>query len=125
TPRSLLHAQSVTGTILGNVLDSSGAAVPNAAITLTNQDTGVVRTATSSADGVYNVPSLVPGKYTVEVRAQGFTPAQVKDVVVNVGSNARADVTLQIGATTQTVTVTESIPTVETTSSEVSQIMDE
>ena len=49
----------------------------------------------------------------------------MKDVVVNVDSNARADVTLQVGATTQTVTVTESVPTVETTSSEVSQVMDE
>ena len=124
-PQVRLSAQTVTGTILGTVLDSSGSTIPNAAITVTNQDTGVARTVESSSDGLYNVPSLLAGKYSVEVRAQGFAPAQIKDVVVNVGSNARADVTLQVGATTQTVTVTESIPTVETTNSEVSQIMDE
>src|SRR6185437_5251827 len=120
-----LNAQTVTGTILGNVLDSSGAAIPNAEITITNQDTGVARVSAGSADGVYSVPSLIAGKYTVGVKAQGFSPAQVKDVVVNVGSEARVDLRMQVGSTTQTVTVTESVPMVETTSSEVSQVMDE
>ncbi len=124
-PAAHLSAQTVTGTILGSILDSSGSAVPNATVTVTNQDTGVVRTADSSSEGLYTVPSLLAGKYTVEVHAQGFAPVEVKNVVVNVDSNARADVTLQVGATTQTVTVTESVPTVETTSSEVSQVMDE
>ena len=54
-----------------------------------------------------------------------FSPAEVKNVVLNVGSEARADLTLQVGSTAQTVTVTEAVPTVETTSSEVSQIMTE
>jgi hypothetical protein len=120
-----LRAQTVTGTVLGNILDASGAAVPNAQITVTNQDTGVIRTAASTADGNYNVPSLAPGKYSVEARAQGFTPAQVKDVVVNVGSNARVDLNLQVGQVTQQVTVSEALPTIETTSSEVAQVMDE
>ncbi len=82
---SFLQAQTVTGTILGNVADSSGAAVPNAQVTVTNQDTGVVRTAVTTAEGVYTVPSLLAGKYSVEAQAQGFTPAQVKDIVLNVG----------------------------------------
>jgi carboxypeptidase family protein len=122
---SLLSAQTVTGTILGNVLDSSGAAVANAQITITNQDTGVVRGAASTGDGIYNVPSLQPGKYSVEAKAPGFSPAQVKDVVVNVGSNTRVDLTLQLGQVTQQVTVSEAIPAIETTSSEVAQVMDE
>ena len=107
------------------MLDSSGSAVPNATVTVKNQETGVARTTATSAEGFYTTPSLIPGKYNVQVSTQGFAPAEVKDIVVNVGSNARVDVTLQVGATTQTVTVTESVPTVETTSSEVSQIMDE
>ena len=123
-PLLSLRAQTVTGTILGNVLDASGAAVPNAEITVTNQDTGVARTATSTSDGVYTVPSLLAGRYSVEARAQGFTPTQVKDIVVNVGSNARVDFALQVGQVTQQVTVTEALPTVETTSSEMSQVMD-
>src|SRR5690348_6348040 len=122
---SVLYAQTVTGTILGNVLDASGAAVPNAQITITNQDTGVVRGAASTGDGVYDVPSLLPGKYTVEAKAAGFTPSGVKDVVVNVGSNTRVDLTLQLGQVTQQVTVSEAVPTIETTSSEVAQVMDE
>ncbi len=66
-------------------------------ITVTNQDTGVSRAVTSTADGVYTVPSLLAGKYSVEAKAQGFTPSQVKDIVVNVGSNARVDFALQVG----------------------------
>jgi hypothetical protein len=120
-----LRAQTVTGTVLGNILDASGAAVPNAQITVTNQDTGVIRTAASTADGNYNVPSLAPGKYTVEARTPGFAPSKVKDVEVNVGSNARVDLSLQVGQVTQEVTVSEALPTIETTSSEVAQVMDE
>ncbi len=73
-----LRAQTVTGTILGNVLDASGAAVPNAEITATNQDTGVARMTTSTSDGLYTVPSLLAGRYSVEARAQGFTPPKSK-----------------------------------------------
>lgn len=124
TPAHLL-AQTVTGTILGNVLDPSGAAIPNAVITVTNQDTGVVRNAASTASGVFNVPSLLPGKYRVQASAPGFSSSEVKDVKLDVGSDARVDLTLSVGSTTQTVTVTEAVPTVETTSSEVSQVMDD
>src|ERR1700676_1103777 len=61
-----LFAQTVTGTILGNILDPSGAAIPNAVIVITNQDTGVVRNAARTASGFFNVPSLLPGKYRVQ-----------------------------------------------------------
>jgi Carboxypeptidase regulatory-like domain len=85
----------------------------------------VVRNALSTTEGVYNVPSLAPGRYTVEAKAQGFSPAQVKDVVLTVGSDSRVDLKLQVGQTTQSVTVSEAVPVVETTSSDVSQVMDE
>jgi hypothetical protein len=117
------QAQTVTGTILGTVLDTSGSAVPNAQIAITNQDTGVSRSAISTSEGIYNVPSLLPGKYSVEARAQGFSPAQVKDVEVSVGSDSRVDIKLQVGQVTQEVTITEAVPMVETTSAEVSSVM--
>lgn len=120
-----LRAQTVTGTVLGIVLDTSGAVVPNAQITITNQDTGVVRAAATSADGLYNIPSLEAGNYTVDAKALGFNPVQVRNVVVTVGSSSRVDLRLQVGSTTQSVIVTEAVPTVETTSSEVSQVMNE
>jgi hypothetical protein len=123
--RAPLHAQTVAGTILGNVTDASGSVIPNAPISITNQDTGVARNATSNSDGVYDVPSLLPGKYTVEARAQGFSPFAVKDVVVEVGSSARVDLKLQVGQNTQQVTVTEAVPIVDTTSSEVAEVMNE
>src|SRR5262245_8509357 len=78
-------AQSASGTIVGNVMDTSGAAVP-ATITATNQDTGVVRNTATSESGIYHIPSLLPGNYTVEARAPGFGPVQAKDVMVRVGS---------------------------------------
>ncbi len=124
-PATQLNAQTVTGTILGNVFDASGAAVPGAQITVTNQDTGVSRTTTASADGGYTVPALLAGQYTVAVKAQGFTPLEVKDVVVNVGTEKRTDLHLEVGAVSQQVSVTESAPTVETTSADVSQLMEQ
>ncbi len=120
-----IQAQTVSGTINGTVQDASGAVVANAQISVTNQDTGVIRTTTSTADGVFSVPSLLPGRYTVQAKSQGFNTAEVKDVVVNVGSETRADMRLQVGTTSTAVTVTESIPTVETTSTDVSQVMDQ
>jgi hypothetical protein len=118
-----LHAQSASGAIVGNVMDPSAAAVP-ASITVTNQDTGVVRNTASSPEGLYNVPSLLPGNYTVVARAPGFGPVQVKDVVVRVGSETRVDLTLQIGALAETLTVTEAVSVVETTDVDVSQVLD-
>jgi Carboxypeptidase regulatory-like domain/TonB dependent receptor len=120
-----IQAQTVTGTITGSVLDPSGAVVPNAAISITNQDTGVVRATTGTADGLYSVPSLLPGRYNVQVKAEGFNAAEVQNVVVNVGTDTRVDLHVQVGTTNQAITVTESIPTVETTSTDVSQVMNQ
>ena len=120
-----LPGQTVTGTIAGTVLDPSGAAIPNAAITVTNEDTGIVRNSVATTDGVYTIPSLLPGKYTVEGKAQGFGTVQTKNVTVAVGSDTRVDLTLQVGSTTQNVVVTGAAATIETSNAEVSQLMDE
>jgi hypothetical protein len=120
-----LQAQTVTGTINGSVLDTSGSAVPNAQVIVTNEDTGTVRNVITNSSGQYTVPQLPAGRYEVEGTAQGFSTAQLKDIEVTVGSNVRVDVRLQVGEVTQKVTVSESIPTIETTSSDVSQLMDE
>jgi len=122
---TLLDAQTVSGTIQGSVSDTSGSSVPNAQITITNQDTGVVRNAVSAAEGNYNVPGLPPGKYMVEAKAAGFGTTQIKDVPLQVGSDSRVDLKLPVASVAQAVTVTEAIPTVETTSSEVSNVVTE
>jgi hypothetical protein len=118
-----MHAQSASGVILGNITDPSGAAVP-ATITATNQDTGVVRESATTPDGIYNVPSLLPGNYTIEARAPGFGAVRTKDVVVRVGSETRVDLTLQLGPLAETLTVTEAVPLVGTTDVDVSQVLD-
>jgi outer membrane receptor protein involved in Fe transport len=120
-----LRAQQVTGRILGNVLDASGSAVPNAQITITNQETGVVRNTVSTSDGLYADPQVPPGIYTVGVQAQGFRPAEIKDVLVTVGSDSRADLKIAVGSVTQEVTVTEAAPQVDTTSSSIGGTVDE
>ena len=119
-----LSAQSVTGTIEGTVLDASGAVVPNASITITNEETGIIRNSVATGDGIYTVPSILPGKYTVEGKAQGFGTVQTKNVNVAVGSNTRVDLTLQVGTTTQNIVVTTAVASIETSTAEVSQVMD-
>jgi hypothetical protein len=103
------------GRILGTVTDPSGAAVSGATVTVTNVQTNVSRILTADSDGAYVAPALTPGLYTVRAGATGFKTAEHQGVVVEVGKDTRVDVPLQLGATTQTVTVTEAAPLVDTT----------
>lgn len=122
---SLVLSQTTTGSILGTVTDQSGRAVPDVGIKVTNQATGAVRNVTSSTEGLYNVPQLPAGSYSVDGTVQGFSPVQVKNAVVAVGSDTRVDLRLAVGQVTQSVTVTDAVAVVETTSSEVAQVMTE
>jgi Carboxypeptidase regulatory-like domain/TonB dependent receptor len=120
-----LVAQETTGRIVGTVTDSSGAVIPNASIAITNHDTGAVRTVVSNADGFYIAPQVGAGTYTVEATASGFRPAQVNDVVVTVGSDSHIDLKVDVGSVSQTVTVTEAAPLIDTSTSSVGSTVDE
>ena len=120
-----VSAQQVTGRILGTVTDASGAAVANAEIKVINQDTGTIRSATSGPDGLYNVPQVPAGTYSVEVTAAGFERSQFKNVTVTVGSDIRLDPKIVVGSVQQTVTVNETAPLVDTTTSSVGSIVEE
>src|SRR6267142_2917520 len=110
-------AQTFRGTILGSVTDSSGAAVPGATVTIKNVDTGLVRTVTTSDDGSYAAPELPIGTYSVSVEKAGFKLGVVTGIKVEVSSERRADVALQIGQSAQSVEVLgEELPMVESTS---------
>src|SRR6266481_4332842 len=110
-------AQTFRGTILGSVTDSSGAAVPGATVTIKNVDTGLVRTVTTSDDGSYAAPELPIGTYSVSVEKAGFKLGVVTGIKVEVSSERRADVALQIGQSAQSVEVRgEELPMVESTS---------
>ncbi|MGH7867273.1 MAG: carboxypeptidase-like regulatory domain-containing protein, partial [Candidatus Dormibacteraceae bacterium] len=103
-PASAL-AQGALGAITGSVVDPSGASVPAATITITATQTGVATTARTSTAGYYRVPVPV-GTYHVEATKQGFQTAVVNHVVVSVAQVVTANITLQVGSTQQTVTVT-------------------
>ncbi len=113
-------AQSETGSITGTVVDPTGAAVPNAKVTVTNAATTAARTTTSGSSGVYTVTNLQPAPYTVKVEAQGFKTSQIP-VTVTVGTREGLDVKLQVGDTSTVIEVAESAVTVNTESQTLSQ----
>lgn len=111
---SVAYPQS-TGTIQGTVVDPTGAAVPNAPIAVRNQNTGEERRAATDASGIYAVPSLAIGTYSVEVKAPGMAPTTARDVVVPVSSTVRQDFTLQVATSNSVVEVEAHAPLVDTT----------
>ncbi|MGH9907609.1 MAG: TonB-dependent receptor domain-containing protein, partial [Pyrinomonadaceae bacterium] len=99
------YAQSATATLSGTVTDPNQAAVVGAHVTVTNNGTGMKRDATTSGSGSFTVPLLPPGTYTVLVENQGFTPAEIKDVVLNVSDNVALNIQLKVGQVGATVDV--------------------
>lgn len=113
------EAQNITATILGTVADQSGAPIAGAAVVARSSDTGLTRTATTGEDGGYRFEFLPVGNYAVEVTAaSGFKKAVQSGIVLKIGDITRIDVTLEVGAVTEEVTVTTEPPEVNTTSSE-------
>ena len=110
-----LFSQGSYGRILGAVTDQTGGVIAGATVTVLDVDRGISRTLTTDDAGEYNAPNLVPGKYTVRAEAKGFKTVERQNVILEVGKEPRVDLSLQPGEQTQTVTVTESIPLVETT----------
>ena len=104
------------GRIIGSVTDATGGVIAGAKVTVTDQERGVSRALTSDETGAFAAPSLIPGTYIVRVEATGFNISERRDVQVQVGSDARVDIVLQAGSQTQTVTVTEAVPLINTTS---------
>src|SRR5215472_13685738 len=119
----ILVAQFETAEVLGTVRDNSGSVVPKAKVTLLQQDTGIESKTTTDENGNYDFFNVKVGRYTVTVEATGFTKFATTDVVVNVNARQRVDVTLQVGAVTETVEVNGVAAVLETDSSEHSQVI--
>src|SRR5436190_6586548 len=111
---STAAAQAVSGTLLGNITDSSGATVPGAMVTATETDTGVGRTAVSNESGHYIFSSLVNGRYTVTAELQGFKKVVRQNVKVDVNTTVRIDMALEVGSLTEAVTVAIETPVLQT-----------
>jgi uncharacterized protein YfiM (DUF2279 family) len=110
-------------TIVGTVTDPSGLLVANAAIKITNTDTGIVTSLTTNADGQYVAPDLHIGHYTVRVEAAGFKVGEEKGIVLQVGDRTRVDFKLQVGNAKETITVEANAVTVQTETGEVSGVV--
>src|SRR2546430_2649287 len=110
-------AQRTTGSLRGQVLDPQGAAVANAKVTVTNQDTGVAQTTQTTSAGTWNLPSILPGTYTVSMEAPGFKSEVKKDVTVMADRENVADAQLQLGIASETIEVTAGTEQIQTTSS--------
>jgi len=109
-----LFSQGSSGRILGTVTDQSGGVVAGATVTITDTERGVSKSFVTNEPGEYNAPTLNPGTYKVRVEAKGFKAVERQNVVLEVGREIRVDMTLAPGAVSDTITITESIPLVET-----------
>jgi Carboxypeptidase regulatory-like domain/TonB dependent receptor len=110
-----LFSQAYTGRILGNVNDQSGASLSGAKVSITDTARGNTRSLTTDASGDYVAPDLLPGIYTVKAESTGFKTTERVNIQLEVGKDARVDFALLPGNVSETVTVTEEIPLVETT----------
>jgi carboxypeptidase family protein len=110
------RAQQITGSIVGTVKDEQGAVVSGAAVKATNVDTGFSRLVTTAGDGAYRIEYLPVGKYDVAVEMQGFQKFVQQNIVLAVDQTQALNVTLAVGASSQTVTVTAAPALVDTAS---------
>ena len=110
---------TASASITGTVVDSSGAVVPNAQVTITNKDTGLTRTMKTTGEGSYSFPLLPAGNYELKVTMTGFKTVTIASTELIVGQTSTQNVTLQTGSVEQTVTVTEQAPLVDTTKTSV------
>lgn len=112
-------AQSITGTILGNVTDSDGLALPGATVTATNTETGATRTVVTNSEGAYIISALQIGLYRVDVTMSGFRSFQQERFSLSSAQNARVDARLAIGGVSEQVDVVADAIRVDTRSSAV------
>jgi len=118
-------AQLATGSIQGLISDKSGAVIPNAAVTVTNSATGGSRSGVSNGDGLYVVPNLQPGDYSVAVEARDFSKQVAEHVVVVVNGQEAVNFALEPGHATETVNVTEGATNIDTVSSTVAPVVNQ
>ncbi|HMY71527.1 MAG TPA: carboxypeptidase-like regulatory domain-containing protein, partial [Blastocatellia bacterium] len=117
---ALVFAQGTTSAISGNVLDPNGAAISGATVVVKSIATGAEFKISTSGSGAYTVPSLGSGVYTVTVEANGFKKAVVQDVKLDVGVPATVNVTLEIGAASESVVIQGGGEVLQTQSASVS-----
>ena len=121
---STASAQAVTGTLLGNVTDSSGAGVPGANVTVTEVDTNISRSAVSNDAGYFIFTSLQNGTYSVDAELVGFKKVVRQNIKVDVNTTIRVDMKLEVGQMTEAVTVSAETPVLQTDRTDTGRILE-
>jgi hypothetical protein len=105
----------------GAVPDATGAVLPGAIVTLTNRETGASRTATTTNNGLYSIPSWAPGRYSLMVTKEGFQKKVLENISITGDQLQGANVQLELGQAAQTVTVTaDATPSIQTETATIS-----
>src|SRR5690348_12367065 len=125
SPAIRLQAQTVRGVLTGTVTDPTGAVVPGAAVVATETRTGVKSSTVTSSSGTYRFPEVPLGTYALEVTQSGFKKATINDVLVQVNTTTSVDVKMQLGQSSETITVNAEAQGVETGSSDVGGVVAE
>jgi hypothetical protein len=114
-----LFGQQGTSEIAGKAIDAQGAILPGVAIVVTNEDTGLFREVTTATDGSYFVSHVVPGRYRILAKLEGFRPFERRGLLLQVGTTQTINLTLEVGTIQETVTVTGASPLIDLTTTEV------
>src|SRR5438105_1968593 len=117
------HAQAASAVIAGTISDTQGGVLPGVTITVTNAESGTVRTAVTEADGKYRVPGISPGRYNLTAELPGFQTVSVKDITLVIGQEYTRDFQLGLSTLQESVTVTGEAPIVEATKTEVATVV--
>lgn len=119
-----LHAQDYRGALLGRVTDPTGAVVPGASVIALSQAQNVKTSTVTNAEGNYLIPNLEPGTYTVTVEVPGFKRLVRSNVDIRIGEKLELNFQLEVGAPTETVSVTAELPLLQTASADLAQVVD-
>lgn len=117
-------AQSDRGAITGFIRDQSGANVPNATVTVRNENNGIESKTTTNGDGYYTVTNIQPGTYTVTAEAAGFKKFEGKNNKLDASARIAVDGTLAVGSATETVEVTSTAPMLQSESAATQKTVD-
>src|SRR5258708_3315668 len=117
--------QNVYGSITGTVTDTSGAAISEATVTLTNLDKGEKRTIESDSSGNYTFVNILPGRYKLEAEKTGFKKFVREPIVVQIESGLRVDIALPVGAQTETVEVTSESPLLQSETQSLGEVVEQ
>lgn len=122
---ALLTAQETRGSIVGRVLDSSGAVIPGVSVRATNTATNVTVSTQSNAQGNYDLPYLLPGAYRLTAEQAGFKTFSREGIELRISERISIDIPMEVGAVSEQVTVTAETPLLESATANINQVIDQ